>query len=255
MMITKLLAVAALASAVVVRDAAEFRAELARGAPSIELADNLYLEGEELNVTAPCVVDGRGYVLHNDARHFRASASLDLRNVTLVRAGYAPTPSPTCAPTPLAEEPYDPADALELVDIFNAGIGTTCDDTNKRPARSVAGGGALAVDLAGDGCKFTRVLDADGAGVAALPLLAQKLYAEDSGAVLVQGKEAVQIVAPDGSASPPSDDGANGTASSASLRSSSSSTNIEGGAVECGSTGLVRAHTRSEPMLLAFETH
>ena len=50
-MLTKLLAVvASLASAVIVRDAAEFRAELARGAPSIELADNLYLEGEELNV-------------------------------------------------------------------------------------------------------------------------------------------------------------------------------------------------------------
>ena len=112
----------------------EFRAELARGAPSIELADNLYLEGEELNVTAPCVIDGRGYVLQNDARHFRASASLDLRNVTLVRAGYAPTPSPTCAPTPVAEE--ESVDPLELVDIFNAGIGT-CDDTNKRPARSV----------------------------------------------------------------------------------------------------------------------
>ena len=46
-MLTKLLAVvASLASAVVVRDAVEFRAELARGAPSIELADNLYLEGE-----------------------------------------------------------------------------------------------------------------------------------------------------------------------------------------------------------------
>ena len=37
-MLTKLLAVvASLASAVVVRDAVEFRAELARGAPSIEL--------------------------------------------------------------------------------------------------------------------------------------------------------------------------------------------------------------------------
>ena len=48
-MLTKLLAVvASLASAVVVRDAVEFRAELARGAPSIELADNLYLEGEQL---------------------------------------------------------------------------------------------------------------------------------------------------------------------------------------------------------------
>ena len=46
-MLTKLLAVvASLASADVVRNAAEFRAELARGAPSIELADNLYLEGE-----------------------------------------------------------------------------------------------------------------------------------------------------------------------------------------------------------------
>ena len=56
-MLTKLLAVvASLASAVIVRDAAEFRAELARGAPSIELAGNLYLEGEELNVTAPCVL-------------------------------------------------------------------------------------------------------------------------------------------------------------------------------------------------------
>ena len=136
---TKLLAVvSSLASAVVVRDAAEFRAELARGAPSIELADNLYLEGEELNVTAPCVIDGRGYVLQNDARHFRASAPLDLRNITLVRAGYAPTPSPTCAPTPVAEEA--PVDPLELVDIFDAGVGT-CDDTNKWPARSAAGGG------------------------------------------------------------------------------------------------------------------
>ena len=86
-MLTKLLAVvASLASAVIVRDATEFQAELASGAPSIELADNLYLEGEELNVTAPCVVDGRGYVLHNDARHFRASASLDLRNVTYTAA-------------------------------------------------------------------------------------------------------------------------------------------------------------------------
>ena len=91
MPLTKLLAVvASLASAVIVRDAAELRAALADGAPSIELVDDLYLEGEQLNVTAPCVVDGRGYVLHNDARHFRASASLDLRNVTLVRTGYAP---------------------------------------------------------------------------------------------------------------------------------------------------------------------
>ena len=48
-MLTKLLAVvASLASADVVRNAAEFRAELAHGAPSIELADNLYLEGEQL---------------------------------------------------------------------------------------------------------------------------------------------------------------------------------------------------------------
>ena len=139
MPLTKLIAaVVSIASAVIVRDAAEFRAELARGAPSIELADNLYLEGEELNVTAPCVIDGRGYVLQNDARHFRASAPLDLRNITLVRAGYAPTPSPTCAPTPVAEEA--PVDPLELVDIFDAGVGT-CDDTNKWPARSAAGGG------------------------------------------------------------------------------------------------------------------
>ena len=43
MPLTKLLAVvASLASAVIVRDAAEFRAELALGAPSIELGDSLY---------------------------------------------------------------------------------------------------------------------------------------------------------------------------------------------------------------------
>ena len=54
MPLTKLIAaVVSIASAVIVRDAAEFRAELARGAPSIELADSFYLEGEELNVTAP----------------------------------------------------------------------------------------------------------------------------------------------------------------------------------------------------------
>ena len=77
MPLTKLLAVvASLASAVIVRDATEFQAELASGAPSIDLAADIYLEGEELNVTSPCVVDGRGYVLQNDARHFRASAAL-----------------------------------------------------------------------------------------------------------------------------------------------------------------------------------
>jgi len=54
MMITKLLAVASLASAVVVRDAAKLRAELARGAPSIELAADINLGGEELTVSAPC---------------------------------------------------------------------------------------------------------------------------------------------------------------------------------------------------------
>ena len=43
-MLTKLLAVvASLASAVVVRDAAEFRVELARGASSIDLAADIYL--------------------------------------------------------------------------------------------------------------------------------------------------------------------------------------------------------------------
>ena len=43
MPLTKVLAVvASLASAVIVRDAAEFRAELALGAPSIELGDSLY---------------------------------------------------------------------------------------------------------------------------------------------------------------------------------------------------------------------
>ena len=54
MMITKLLAVASLASAVVVREAAILRAELARGAPSIELAADINLGGEELTVSAPC---------------------------------------------------------------------------------------------------------------------------------------------------------------------------------------------------------
>ena len=52
----KLILAVAAASAVVVRDAAEFQAELARGAPSIHLAAEIYLEGEELNVTAPCVI-------------------------------------------------------------------------------------------------------------------------------------------------------------------------------------------------------
>ena len=43
MPLTKLLAVvASLASAVIVRDAAELRAALADGAPAIELVDDLY---------------------------------------------------------------------------------------------------------------------------------------------------------------------------------------------------------------------
>ena len=129
-MLTKLLAVLSLASAVVVRDAEEFRGELARGAPSIEMAADIYLEGEELNVTAPCVVDGRGNGLLQapGVRLFRASAALELRDITLSHVGYAPSASPTCAPTPFAEESYDPAGPLELVDIFDAGVGT-CDDT------------------------------------------------------------------------------------------------------------------------------
>ena len=61
MMITKLLAVASLASAVVVRDAAILRAELARGAPSIELAADINLGGVELTVSTPAV-DPRGDV-------------------------------------------------------------------------------------------------------------------------------------------------------------------------------------------------
>ena len=84
-MLTKLLAVvASLASAVVVRDAAEFRVELARGASSIDLAADIYLEGEQLNVTSPCVVDGRGNGLLQapGVRLFRASAGLELRDVT-----------------------------------------------------------------------------------------------------------------------------------------------------------------------------
>jgi hypothetical protein len=110
MMITKLLAVAALASAVVVRDAAEFRAELARGTPSIELADNLYLEGEELNVTAPCVVDGRGNGLLQapGVRLFRASAALELRDITLSHVASA------CRPTPPAEPLGDVANERSL---------------------------------------------------------------------------------------------------------------------------------------------
>ena len=86
-MLTKLLAVvASLASAVVVRDAAEFRAELARGAPSIELADNLYLEGEELKSDmmfhAPrrnLVTIGQVTGVHIDAANFSYNSGQILR--------------------------------------------------------------------------------------------------------------------------------------------------------------------------------
>ena len=85
MLLTKLLAVvASLATADVVRDAAELRAALADGAPSIELAADIYLEGDEAHTTSRCVIDGNGHsLLQAGARHLRASAPVELRDLTL----------------------------------------------------------------------------------------------------------------------------------------------------------------------------
>ena len=54
----KFLALAAAASAVVVRDGNELRTALANGASAIELAADAYLGGEAAIVANPTVIDG-----------------------------------------------------------------------------------------------------------------------------------------------------------------------------------------------------
>ena len=91
----------AVPAAVVVSDAAELRAELARGTRTIELAADIYLAGQEIVAdNGSSVIYGNNFTIsQSHGRHFEVtSTKLELRELTLAVVPFE-VPAPTSVPT------------------------------------------------------------------------------------------------------------------------------------------------------------